>query len=73
MDWASTVCGVLPTRQEQALLYANCKPHLQPEWHWSSETHESDASFAWYCYFCIGLQDYDRKSIEGSAVAVRRA
>lgn len=72
MDWAATVVGALPTRQEQALLYANCKPHLDPLWHWSCETHEDDASFAWYCYFSFGDQSSYRKSCEGSAVAVRR-
>ena len=51
MDWAASIGGELPTRQEQALLYANCKPHLQPRWHWSSETHEDDASYAWLCHF----------------------
>jgi len=72
MNWARSVGGVLPTRQEQALLYANCKPHLKPEWHWSSEAHESDASYAWVCHFYDGLQYRSPKSNEGSAVAVRR-
>jgi len=73
MDWAASVNGALPTRQEQALLYANCKPYLQPAWHWSSETHENDASSAWDCNFGDGYQsDHDHKSYEGSAVAVRR-
>ena len=72
MDWASSVGGTLPTRQEQALLFANCKPHLDPVWHWSSETHEGDASYAWHCNFHDGSQGYGRKSYEGSAVAVRR-
>lgn len=72
MDWADTVDGVLPTRQEQALLYANCKPPLKPEWHWSSETHEEDASYAWICDFLSGYQFSGHESFEGSAVAVRR-
>lgn len=72
MDWAASVGGALPTRQEQALLYANCKPHLKPEWHWSSEVHADDASYAWYCHFNDGYQFNTRKSYEGSAVAVRR-
>ena len=72
MDWATSAGGHLPTRQEQALLYANCKPHLQTVWHWSCESHEEDASFAWFCGFHDGNQYYDRKSSEGSAVAVRR-
>ena len=72
MDWADSVGGALPTRQEQALLYANCKPHLKPDWHWSSETHADDASYAWNCSFDHGGQFDDRKSYEGAAVAVRR-
>ena len=70
-DWADSIGGTLPTRQEQALLFANCKPHLKPEWHWSSETHEDDASCAWGCGFNYGTQYLTRKSYEGSAVAVR--
>ncbi len=72
MDWATSAGGCLPTRQEQALLYANCKPHLQPVWHWSCESHEEDASSAWTCYFGGGSQYGNRKSCGGSAVAVRR-
>jgi len=72
MDWAASVGGALPTRQEQALLYANCKPHLKPEWHWSSETHTDDASYAWGCFFGFGGQNYHHESYEGAAVAVRR-
>ena len=72
MDWAAGVGGSSPTRQEQALLFANCKPHLKAEWHWSSESYESDASCAWNCFFDGGDQYYDHKSYEGSAVAVRR-
>jgi hypothetical protein len=71
-DWAASVGGELPTRQEQALLYANCKPHLQPVWHWSCEENEDDASYAWYCGFGHGRQGNNRKSYEGSVVAVRR-
>jgi hypothetical protein len=73
MEWAASVGGSLPTRQEQALLFANCKPHLSGVWHWSCETHETNASFAWDCLFTSGYQDNDHKSAEGAAVAVRRA
>ena len=72
MDWAQRIDGALPTRQEQALLFANCKPHLGPVWHWSSEAHESEASYAWHCHFSHGYQYGTHKSHEGSAVAVRR-
>ena len=71
MDWAASVGGALPNRQEQALLYANCKPHLQPTWHWTSEALNS--SSAWYCGFNYGYQYVNPKSYEGSAVAVRRS
>ena len=33
LEWAEQVGGALPTRQEQALLFANCKPHLVGRWH----------------------------------------
>lgn len=71
MDWAKQVGGCLPDRQEHALIYANCKPHMKPEWHWSSEQHEN-ASYAWFCGFDDGTQNYTYKSAEGAAVAVRR-
>ena len=70
-DWATSVGGTLPTRQEQALLFANCKPHLKPDWHWSSQAHEDDASYAWHCHFNHGYQSRTRKSYEGGSVAVR--
>jgi hypothetical protein len=69
--WAEKVGGSLPDRQEQALLYANCKPHLKAQWHWSSEAHATDASYAWLCDFDGGSQGYGRKSYEGHARAVR--
>ncbi len=72
IDWAKEQGGSLPTRQEQALLYANCKPHLRPVWHWSCEEHEDDASFAWRCDFLSGSQYGFHESYVGSAVAVRR-
>lgn len=72
MAWAASVGGELPNRQEQGLLFANCKPHLPTAWCWSSEEHAEDASFAWSCYFLNGFQNSDHKSFVCSAVAVRR-
>jgi hypothetical protein len=72
MVWADSVGGLLPTRQEAALIFANCRPHVDPLWHWTSEEHESNDSCAWYCYFINGYQDLNFKSSEGSARAVRR-
>ena len=72
LEWAEEAGGALPTRQEQALLFANCKPHLTPHWHWSCEEHETEASSAWDRNFHDGDQSLTRKSYEGGAVAVRR-
>lgn len=69
-EWAKEQGGVLPTRPVAALLFANAKAQLQPEWHWTADEHS--ASFAWVCNFNCGSQHYDPKSYEGSAVAVRR-
>ena len=72
MEWAEEVGGALPTRQEQALIFANYKPHLEGVYHWSCEEHEDDASYAWDCGFDDGTQDDDHKLSELAAVAVRR-
>jgi len=69
IDWAAKQGGVLPTRPVAAMLFANLKDKLTPTWHWTSE--EDDASYAWHCFFGDGSQYDDRKSYEGSAVAVR--
>lgn len=71
-DWAKSVGGYLPFRQEQSLLFANCKAHLKTDWHWSCEIYGDDASYAWHCYFSHGYVGHYRKSYEGCAVAVRR-
>jgi hypothetical protein len=70
--WAATAGGEMPSRQEQALLYANLKDQFEPDWYWSSEKHELDGSYAWGQIFDSGNQDYDHKSYEGRARAVRR-
>ena len=72
LDWAEEVGGALPTRQEQSLIFANCKPHLEGVYHWSCEEYEGNASYAWSCYFDNGNQILDHKGNEVSAVAVRR-
>jgi hypothetical protein len=69
-DWASSAGGELPTRQEQALLYANLKREFQPRWYWSGEQYSG--SNAWGQYFYYGYQGYDSKSSGGRARAVRR-
>jgi len=72
LEWAEEVGGALPTRQEQALIFANCKPHLEGVYHWSCEEYEGNASSAWGCNFSHGRQDDGHELTELSAVAVRR-
>jgi len=72
MDWAKSGIGQLPTRREQSLLFANLREHFKAAWYWSSEQLASAAGFAWLQYFGHGYQDYDHKSYECRARAVRR-
>ena len=70
IDWAKSIGGELPTRAEQSLLFANCKPHFQQDWYWSSE--EYSAGGAWYQYFFSGDQYFGHEDYELRARAVRR-
>ena len=76
VDWeaagafAASVGGELPTRAEQALLFANLKDQFEPRWYWSGE--QAGPSTAWGQYFTSGIQDYGGRSYEGRARAVRR-
>jgi hypothetical protein len=70
-DWAASLDAQLPNRPMAALLYANAKASFQQAWHWTNETDEDDASYAWYCYFYDGYQFDFHKSSEGCARAVR--
>ncbi len=69
-DWAKSICGALPTRAEQALLFANLKDQFEPRWYWSSE--QAGPSTAWDQYFDNGTQVSYLRSYEGRARAVRR-
>jgi hypothetical protein len=70
--WAASAGGELPTRQEQALLYANLKSEFEPRWYWSGQEHESDSSCAWNQVFNYGYQGGIGKSCQARARAVRR-
>ena len=70
--WATDQGGELPTRQEQALLYANLKAQFKPNWYWSSQAHETESSWAWCQGFLDGSQGSYRKTSELRARAVRR-
>jgi len=70
--WAAAIGGELPTRREQALLFANLKGAFEASWYWSAEDHEGDGSCAWLQNFSYGSQTGTHKSYEGRARAVRR-
>jgi len=72
MEWAKSINGELPTRREQSLLFANCKPHFQTDWYWSGEPHASDARYAWCQYFYYGFQHDRSVDDRCRARAVRR-
>jgi hypothetical protein len=69
MAWAAKQGGELPSRPVAAMLFANLKDKLTPNWHWTSA--EDDASYAWGCDFDHGGQYGTHESYEGSVVAVR--
>ena len=76
MEWANKQGGEyvasLPTRREQALLYANLKEEFEERAYWSCEAHESESGWAWYQTFYRGYQDNGHKGSEFRARAVRR-
>lgn len=55
--WAEEHGGHLPTRQEQALLFANFKREFEGERYWSGE--KSSSGSAWLQYFYDGNQGSD--------------
>ena len=72
MDWAKSIGGDLPTRVEQAMLWANHRDQFQKDWYWSNETHHTESGWAWYQDFDYGYQLSLRKLHELRARAVRR-
>ena len=71
-DWAAGIGGELPTRVEQALMFATSKEAFKETGYWSNETHASDAGYAWCQDFNYGNQGGNHKSHELRARAVRR-
>ena len=71
-EWTKDAGGELPTRREQALLYANLKEQFKEAWYWSSEQHASVSDYAWSQDFSNGGQGYLLKYLELRARAVRR-
>ncbi|WP_176076889.1 DUF1566 domain-containing protein [Burkholderia dolosa] len=72
LDWAKRIGGDLPTRVEQAMLWANHRDLFESDWYWSNETHHRDSGCAWYQGFDDGYQDDYPKGAALRARAVRR-
>ena len=72
LKWAEKQGGELPTRQEQALLFANLKGEFQGAWYWSNQQHESDEGYAWAQDFYDGYQSFFHHYVGLRARAVRR-
>lgn len=62
----------LPTRKEQALMFANVPELFKGEIYWSCEQHAADRDYVWGRGFGDGLQGYWTKDYEFCACAVRR-
>jgi hypothetical protein len=71
-EFAAKIRGMLPTRREQALLYANLKEQFTDNYYWSGEQHAVNSDSAWCQYFDGGNQGNRRESAELRARAVRR-
>ena len=73
MEWAKSIDGALPSRREQALLYANLPEQFKPKYYWSEEQHASGSNYAWVQDFGNGFQDCDYEDNSCRARAVRRS
>lgn len=72
VDWAVARGGVLPTRRELALLFANQREAFERNWYWSSEPHETRTQLVWGQNFASGIQTIYGRPYRGHARAVRR-
>jgi hypothetical protein len=71
-EFAEKAGGELPTRREQALLFANLKDQFEERYYWSGAQHASYDDYAWTQHFGYGTQILSSKSAELRARAVRR-
>jgi hypothetical protein len=71
-EFAEKAGGELPTRREQALLFANLKGQFEDSYYWSCEQRASNDGCAWIQTFANGGQGTSSKSAELRARAVRR-
>lgn len=72
MEWAKSIGGDLPSRIEQAMLFAYHHDAFKPTWYWSNEQHAAISGYAWYQTFNYGYQNYYYTEYKLRARAVRR-
>lgn len=72
MEWAAEIGGDLPNRIEQAMLFSCMKEQFKEAAYWSNTQHAANSLYAWFQHFYDGNQDYDDKSSQFRARAVRR-
>lgn len=72
LEWAKSIGGDLPSRIEQAMLWANHRDQFKKDWYWSNEQHVSESGWAWYQDFNYGTRSYDPQDDCLRARAVRR-
>jgi hypothetical protein len=70
LAWAEKAGGELPSRNEQALLFANLKSEFKGDWYWSGEQYSESSTFGQNFY--DGSQYYGYKSAEARERAIRR-
>ena len=72
IEWAKSIGGDLPTRIEQAMLWANHRDQFKKDWYWSNETHHAESGWAWGQCFGDGDQFILTRGFDLHARAVRR-
>lgn len=72
LAWAKEHGGDLPTRIEQAMLWAHHRKLFKALWYWSNEQPADDSSYAWSQSFLSGYQDLWLQGNKFVARAVRR-
>jgi len=74
MDWAKSIGGDLPTRIEQAMLWAAFRDQFKKAAYWSNTPDDDPeyAGWAWYQFFGDGIQLIIDELIKLRARAVRR-
>lgn len=72
MRWANSIGGHLPTRIEQAMLWANHRDQFKQDWYWSCKGPSSESCWHWFQTFGDGYQHGTGPNHKLRARAVRR-